>query len=63
MAQMAAARICLKRLNRPQDALKFYQAAASPLPHLDLEHAIQAGMKEASAARAGGQSASAAAGK
>jgi len=64
MAQMAAARICLKRLNRPQDALKFYQAAAaSPVPHLDLEHAIQAGMKEASAARTGGQSASAAAGK
>ena len=63
MAQMAAARICLKRLNRPEDALKFYQAAAvSPVPHLDLEHAIQAGIKEVSAARAGGQSASATAG-
>ena len=64
MAQMAAARICLKRLNRPDDARKFYQAAAvSPVPHLDLEHAIQAGIKEALAARAGGQSASATASK
>jgi DNA-binding SARP family transcriptional activator len=63
MAQMAAARICLKRLNRPEDALKFYHgAAASPVPHLDLEPAIQAGIKEVSAARAGGHSASAAAG-
>ena len=63
MAQMAAARIYLKRLNRPEDALKFYQAAAvSPVPHLDLEHAIQAGIKEVSAARAGGQSASVTAG-
>jgi membrane associated rhomboid family serine protease len=62
MAQMAAARICLKRLNRPDDALKFYHgAAASPVPHLDLEHTIHAGIKEASAARSGGQSASAAA--
>jgi membrane associated rhomboid family serine protease len=60
MAQMAAARICLKRLNRPEDAVKFYQAAAaSPVPHLDLDHAIQAGIKEASAARTKGQSASA----
>jgi len=63
MAQMAAARICLKRLNRPEDALKFYHgAAASPVPHLDLEPAIQAGIKEVSTARAGGQSTSVAAG-
>jgi hypothetical protein len=62
MAQMAAARVCLKRLNRPDDALKFYKAAAaSPVPHLDLEPAIQVGMKEATMARAAGQSASAAA--
>jgi membrane associated rhomboid family serine protease len=52
MAQLAAARICLKRLNRPEDALKFYKAAAeSPVPHLDLETAIQAGQREAAAAR------------
>jgi len=58
MAQMAAARICLKRLNRPEDALKFYNAAAaSPVPHLDLEPAIQAGRKEAMAAHSGGQAA------
>jgi membrane associated rhomboid family serine protease len=63
MAQMAAARICLKRLNRPEDALKFYQAATrSPVPHLDLEYAIQAGIKEAMAAQTAGQSARAAAG-
>jgi len=62
MAQMAAARICLKRLNRPEGALKFYTAAAqSPIPHLDLDPAIQAGIKAASAAHAGEQSASAAA--
>jgi len=36
MAQMGAARICVKQLNRPQEALKFYQAAsASTVPHLD----------------------------
>jgi tetratricopeptide (TPR) repeat protein len=63
MAQMAAARICLKRLNRPADALKFYKAAAgSPVPHLDLERAIQAGIKDATAARPAAQSAQAPAG-
>jgi len=52
MAQMAAARICLKRLNRVEEAIKFYKAAGeSPVPHLDLEPAIQAGLREASAAR------------
>ena len=60
MAQLAAARICLKRLNRPEDAVKFYRAAAaSPVPHLDMEYAIQAGIKEASAGQTGRQSASA----
>ncbi len=63
MAQMAAARICLKRLNRPEEALKFYRAAAaSTVPHLDLDYAIQAGIKEATAPRTARQSASAAAG-
>src|SRR5208282_3594668 len=48
MAQLAAARICLKRLNRPQDALRFYEtAAASAVPHLDLELDIESGTREA----------------
>ena len=60
MAQMAAARICLKRLNRPADALKFYQAAASsPVPHLDLEPAIEAGRKEVAVAQRAIQAAAA----
>jgi membrane associated rhomboid family serine protease len=61
-AQLSAARLCLKRLNRPQDALALYQsAAASPIPHLDWEQHIQSGIKEsksaigASAATAGAQ--------
>jgi membrane associated rhomboid family serine protease len=50
-AQLSAARLCLKRLNRPQDALALYQtAAASPIPHLDWEQHIQSGIKEAQAA-------------
>lgn len=54
-AQLSAARLCLKRLNRPQDALALYQAAAaSPIPHLDWEQHIQAGIKEAKAAMATG---------
>jgi membrane associated rhomboid family serine protease len=56
MAQLAAARLCLKRLNRPQDALQLLQAAAaSPVPHLDLELNIQAGIKDAQTALSGGQ--------
>ena len=51
MAQLAAARICLKRLGRPQDALGFYEAAAaSAIPHLDLEQTIAMGIKEAKTA-------------
>ena len=54
-AQLSAARLCLKRLNRPQDALALYQtAAASPIPHLDWEQHIQAGIKEAKAAMSAG---------
>jgi hypothetical protein len=50
-AQLSAARLCLKRLKRPQDALALYQAAAaSPVPHLDWEQHIQAGIKDAKAA-------------
>jgi membrane associated rhomboid family serine protease len=54
MAQLGAARICLKKLNRPNDALKFLQAAdASPVPHLDMEQSIQMAIKEATAALGG----------
>ncbi len=53
LARLGAARICLKRLNRPQDAMKYYeQVAQSPIPHLDLEANIQAGVREARAALA-----------
>jgi tetratricopeptide (TPR) repeat protein len=53
-AQLSAARLCLKKLDRPQDALALYQAAAaSPIPHLDWDGIIQAGIKEAKATLAG----------
>jgi len=59
-AQLSAARLCLKRLNRPQDALTLYQAAAaSPIPHLDWEQHIQSGIKEAKAAMSPGNAAAA----
>jgi len=61
-AQLSAARLCLKKLNRPQDALHLYQAAAaSPIPHLDWEQHIQSGIKEAKTAIAGGSAAAASA--
>lgn len=48
MALMAAGRLTLKKVNRPFDALKFYKAAAaSPVPHLDWDLNIQAGIQEA----------------
>ncbi len=53
-AQLSAARLCLKRLNRPQDALALYQAAAaSSIPHLDWDQHIQSGIKEAKTALTG----------
>jgi hypothetical protein len=59
-AQLSAARLCLKKLNRPQDALALYQAAAaSPIPHLDWEQHIQSGIKEAKAAVTGTNAAAA----
>lgn len=59
-AQLSAARLCLKKLNRPHDALILYQtAAASPIPHLDWEAIIQTGIKEAKAAIAGAKAAAA----
>jgi tetratricopeptide (TPR) repeat protein len=46
-AQLRAARICLKRLNQPDRALEFFQAAeASVGPHLDWEQTIAAGIRE-----------------
>jgi tetratricopeptide (TPR) repeat protein len=48
IAQLAAARICLKRLGRPLDALRLYEgASASAVPHLDLELDIQSGLRKA----------------
>jgi tetratricopeptide (TPR) repeat protein len=50
-AQLGAARIYLRRLNRPQDALRLYESAsASSVPHLDLEQDIQSGVREAKGA-------------
>jgi len=63
-AQLSAARLCLKKLNRPQEALALYQAAAaSPIPHLDWDQLIQSGIKEAKAAVTGGTASGAAAAK
>jgi tetratricopeptide (TPR) repeat protein len=48
LARLGAARICLKRLNRPLDALRLYEgASASAVPHLDLDLDIQSGIREA----------------
>lgn len=50
LALMAAGRLSLKKLARPAEALHYYRAAsASPVPHLDWESNIQAGIKEATA--------------
>jgi membrane associated rhomboid family serine protease len=50
-AQIGAARLCLKKLNRPDKALALFQAAEkSPVPHLDWEQNISAGIREAKAA-------------
>jgi len=61
-AQLNAARLCLKRLKRPQDALALYEAAAkSPIPHLDWDGIIQAGIKDAKAAMTPGKASAASA--
>jgi len=50
LALMAAGRLSLKKMGRPAEALQFYRAASeSPVPHLDWETNIQAGLKEATA--------------
>lgn len=53
VAQLGAARLCLKRLNRPDQALQLFEAAEkSPVPHLDWEQSIAAGIREAKLAAA-----------
>jgi membrane associated rhomboid family serine protease len=48
LALLSAGRLSLKQLNRPSDALRFYQAAAaSTVPHSDWDSNIQAGIQEA----------------
>ena len=47
LAQMAAGRIYLKRMNRPADALRMYEAAeASAIPHADWQTTIDRGIAE-----------------
>jgi len=60
-AELGAARVALKKLNRPEDALRHFEAAAkSRIPHLDIEPAIAAGIREAKAAMASASSAASA---
>jgi membrane associated rhomboid family serine protease len=48
LAQMAVGRLFLKRLNRPADALRCYEAAqASTVPHPDWQPTIDRGIAEA----------------
>jgi len=48
LAHMAAGRMYLKRLNRPADALRSYEAAqASQVPHPDWQPTIEKGLVEA----------------
>ena len=59
-AELGAARIALKRLNRPEDALRHFEAASqSKIPHLDLDSAIAAGIRDAKAAMASATAATA----
>ena len=48
LALLSAGRLCLKKLNRPADALRNYKAAqASGVPHLDWEANIKMGIQAA----------------
>ena len=59
LAQIGAGKICAQKLNRPKDAVKYYTAAAaSTVPHADLEVEIQVGL--AAANKAAGKAAVAA---
>jgi len=52
LAQMAAGRIYLKRMNRPADALQLYEAArASAIPHADWQTTIDRGIAESQKAQ------------
>jgi hypothetical protein len=47
LSLLSAGRLCLKKLNRPADALSFYKAArASRVPHLEWDSNIQTGILE-----------------
>ncbi len=51
LAKVSAARLCLRYLNRPQEALRLYEVAStSAVPHLDLERDIETGSRDAKAA-------------
>jgi membrane associated rhomboid family serine protease len=51
MAQLRAAKICLKQMARPEEALRMFEAAySSPIPHLDFEQAIENGIRESKVA-------------
>jgi membrane associated rhomboid family serine protease len=55
LALLAAGRLSLKNLQRPADALRFYEAAAkSPVPHLDWETNIKNGIENAKKALSAG---------
>jgi len=51
LALLSAGRLCLKKLQRPADALRFYQCAeASPVKHVEWQSNIQAGISAAQSA-------------
>jgi hypothetical protein len=50
-ALVSAARICLTELHRPAEAERLYRAAAaSPVPHLDSDAAIEEGLRKCATA-------------
>lgn len=56
MAQIGAGRLLLSQFHNPEQALTCFQAAAaSPVPHLDWEQTIDAGIRNAKAALAAPQ--------
>jgi membrane associated rhomboid family serine protease len=58
LAQMAAGRLYLKRLHRPSEALKLYEAAlASSVPHADWQTTIERGIADAKKSMQGAPSA------
>lgn len=51
LAQLRAAKILLKQLECPGQALKMFEAAhSSPIPHLDFEQAIETGIRQSKVA-------------